>query len=92
MLDPKKPGQFWKAVNREIKSKCKSVVQPILRDDNMSAVTDKEIFQDMKKRYGRETLDVKEDHPDWFDSVEEEGDAKTHSELNNIRQVIFRSV
>ena len=35
---------------------------------------------------------MKEDHPDWFDSVEEEGDAKTHSELNNIRQVIFRSV
>ena len=32
-LDPKKHSQFWKVVNGERKSNCKSVVQPILRDD-----------------------------------------------------------
>ena len=43
MMDPKKPSQFWRVVNIERKAKCKSVVQPIVRDDGTLAVTDEEI-------------------------------------------------
>ena len=82
---PKKPGQFWKVVNSERKSKSKGVVQPIVREDQTLAVTDEEIFQEMKKRYGKETLDVKEDNPGWFETVEEEARVKTIDELRKIK-------
>ena len=48
-------------------------------------VTDEEIFQEMKKRYGKETLDVKEDNPGWFETVEEEARVKTIDELRKIK-------
>ena len=71
LMDPKKPGQFWKVVNSERKSKSKGVVQPIVPGDHTLAVTDEEIFQEMKKRYGKETLGVKEGNPGWFETVEQ---------------------
>ena len=52
--------------------KVESVVQPIARDDGTLAVSDEEIFEEMKKRYGKESLDVKENEPAWYESVEEE--------------------
>ena len=59
MLDKKKTGEFWKVVNRVKKDNVKGVVQPIKRDCGSLAVTDEEIFNEMKGRYGKETLDVK---------------------------------
>ena len=61
------------------------MVQPIVREDQTLAVTDEEIFQEMKKRYGKETLDVKEDNPGWFETVEEEARVKTINELRKIK-------
>ena len=40
-------------VNNARKTNSKSVVQPIMRDDGTVAVTDEEIFEGMKKRYGK---------------------------------------
>ena len=56
-------------VNNERKQKGKSVVQPIKRDANSLAATDEEIFYEMRKLYGKETLEVKEIDPEWYDSV-----------------------
>ena len=41
----------------------------------------------MKKRHGKETLDVKEDNPGWFETVEEEARVKTidDGELRKIK-------
>ena len=44
LMDPRKPQQFWKIVNKERKSTSKSVVQPIRREDGSLAVSDEEIF------------------------------------------------
>ena len=53
LMDPKKPGQFWKMVNSERKSKSKGVVQPIVREDQTLSVTDEEMFQEMKRDMGK---------------------------------------
>ena len=68
MLDPKTSDQFWRVINSERKQKGKNVVQPIKRDDNSLAVTDEEIFYEMRKFYGKETLEMKEIGPEWYDS------------------------
>ena len=70
LMDPRKPEQFWKIVNKERKSTSKSVVQPICREDGSLAVSDEEIFKELKKRYGKESLDVKDYDIDWYESVE----------------------
>ena len=36
------------------------------------AVTDEEIFKEMKERYGKEILDVKEFESQWYEKVENE--------------------
>ena len=41
------------------KNSTKGVVQPIVREDGSVAITDEEIFQEMKLRYGKESLDIK---------------------------------
>ena len=72
LLNPRKPSQFWNIVNNARKDSCKTVVQPIRREDNSLAVTDEEIFVEMKKRYGRESLDVKDYDEEWYYSIEQE--------------------
>ena len=71
-MDPKKPGEFWKVVNRAKSNNSKGVIQPIEKDDGSLAGSDEEIFTEMKKRYGKESLDVKAHDEDWFNSVEQE--------------------
>ena len=86
LMDPRKPGQFWRVVNNERKVKGKSVVQPIVRDDGTLAVSDEEIFEEMKKRYGKESLDVKENEPVWYESVEKEAVDKNIDERLKIKE------
>lgn len=45
LMDPRKPGQFWKIVNKERKVIGKGVVQPICREDGSLAVNDEDIFK-----------------------------------------------
>ena len=45
-------------------------MQPICREDGSLAVSDEEIFKELKKRYGKESLDVKDYDIDWYESVE----------------------
>ena len=66
------------------KDVSKAVVQPISRDDGSLAVTDEEIFKEMKKRYGKETLQVKEDDEEWYCSVEEERKERLQTEQDII--------
>ena len=86
LMDPRKPGQFWRVVNNERKVKGKSVVQPIVRDDGTLAVSHEEIFEEMKKRYGKESLDVKENEPAWYESVEKEAVDKNIDERLKIKE------
>ena len=74
---------FWKIVNKERKSTSKSVVQPICREDGSLAVSDEEIFIELKKRYGKESLDVKDYVKDWYESVENDVllKAREHEEV-----------
>ena len=53
------------------------------------AVTDEEIFQEMKLRYGKETLDVKTYNEDWFCSVENEVQVKWQDENARIKERDF---
>ena len=71
-MDPKKHGEFWKVVNRAKRNNSKGVIQPLEKEDGSLAVSDEEIFTEMKKRYGKESLDVKAHDEDWFNSVEQE--------------------
>ena len=57
MMDPKKLSQFWRVVNNGRMTMCKSVGQPIVRDDGTLAETDEEIYQEMEKRYGKESCE-----------------------------------
>ena len=86
LMEPKKPTQFWKIVNNERKTRCKTVVQPIMRDDGMLADSAEEIFEEMKKRYGKESLDVKENEPEWYECVEQEARDRNEIELHNIKE------
>ena len=72
------------------KDNTKTVVQPIKRDDGSLAVTDEEIFIEMKERYGKETLDVKESKPQWYKEVEEETERRIKIVEERIRQPAFR--
>ena len=89
MMDPHKPNEFWKVVNRVRTDMTKGVVQPIVREDMTLAVTDEEIFQEMKLRYGKETLDVKTYNEDWFCSVENEVQVKWQDENALIKERFF---
>ena len=89
MLDPRKPGEFWKVVNRVKKTNVKGVVQPIKRDDGTLAVTDEEIFSQMKERYGKETLDVKTYDGDWYNTVENEVKDRLVREESKIKDPSF---
>ena len=57
-------------MNRVKKDNVKGVIQPIKRDDGSMAVTDEEIFNEMKGRYGKETLDLKNHDEDWYNMEE----------------------
>ena len=50
-----------------------------MREDGSVAITDEEIFQEMKLRYGKESLDVKTYDEEWYYEVEEE-EVKTRVE------------
>ena len=89
LMDPRKPGEFWRIVNRVRNDNTKGVVQPIVRDDGSVATTDEEIFQEMKLRYGKETLDVKTDDEEWYNEVEEEVKARVETEETLIRDKEF---
>ena len=54
------------------KNSTKRVVQPIVREDGSAAITYEEIFQEMKLRYGKESLDIKTYDEEWYYEVEEE--------------------
>ena len=54
-------------------------------DDGTVAVTDKEIFEETKLRYGTETLDVKTYDEEWNYEVEEEVKARVKTEENLIK-------
>ena len=71
-MDPKKPGEFWKVVNRAKSNNSKVVIQPIEKEDGSLAVSGEEILTERKKRCGKESLDVKAHNEDWFHSVEQE--------------------
>ena len=66
------------------KDNKKGVVQPIVRDDGTVAVTDEEIFEEMKLRYGTETY-VKAYDEEWHYEVEEEVKARVKTEENLIK-------
>ena len=85
LMDPRKPGEFWRIVNRVRKDNTKGVVQPIVRGDGTVAITDEEIFEEMKLRYGKETLDVKTYDEDWYSEVEEEVKARVKTEEDLIK-------
>ena len=87
-----KPDQFWKVVNKERKNLGKSVVQPICREDGSLAVSDEEIFIELKKRYGKESLDVKEYDKEWYDTVENEVKMKTQKHMEEIRKGDFKDI
>ena len=40
----------------------------------------------MKDRYGKESLDVKEDEPDWYECVEQEARNRNEIEFHNIKE------
>ena len=60
IMDSTKASQFWKVVNKYRKNESKSVVQPKRRDYRSLAVSVDEIFDEMRKRYGKESLDAKD--------------------------------
>ena len=70
MIDPKNPQKFWNIINKGRKDATRSVVQPIKRQDGSYAVEDLEIVAEMKKHYGKESLDVKDKKPEWYNMVE----------------------
>ena len=88
-MDPEKPSRFWKVVNNERKTRCKTAVQPIKRDDGTLAVSDEEIFEEMKERYGKESLDIKEDEPDCYECVEQEARNRNEIEFHNIKESTY---
>ena len=47
-ISPHKRDQFWKIVNSERKGSSKTEVQPICRYDGSLAVSDEDIFTEMK--------------------------------------------
>ncbi|MEW8546767.1 MAG: reverse transcriptase domain-containing protein [Candidatus Thiodiazotropha sp.] len=92
LLDPSKPSQFWNVINKTRKDSSKTVVQPIRREDNSLAVTDEEIFLEMKKRYGRESLEVKEQDEEWYNFIEEEMKVRAQLEQEAIQRQDFSEV
>ena len=86
LMDPRKPGEFWRIVNRVRKNSTKGVVQPIVREDGSVAITDEEIFQEMKLRYGKESLDVKTYDEEWYYEVEEEVKTRVEKEEAFIKE------
>ena len=92
LMDPRKPEQFWKIVNKERKSTNKSVVQPICREDGSLAVSDEEIFIELKKRYGKESLDVKDYDKDWYESVENDVLLKAREHEEEISKLDFKDM
>ena len=59
LMDLKKPDEFLKVVNRVKCNNTKGVIQPIKKEDGSLVVSYDEILTEMKKRYGKESLDVK---------------------------------
>ena len=43
----------------------------------------------MKERYGKESLDVKEDEPDWYECVEQEARNRNEIEIHNIKESTY---
>ena len=55
-------------------------------------MTDEEIFIELKKRYGKESLDVKEYDKEWYDTVENEFKMKTQVHIEEIRKCDFKDI
>ena len=70
MMDPKNPQKFWNIINKGRKDAARSVVQPIQRQDGSYEVEDLEIVAETKKHYGKESLNVKDKKPEWYNMVE----------------------
>ena len=51
-----------------------------------------ELFIELKKRYGKESLDVKEYDKEWYDTVENEVKMKTQVHMEEIRKVDFKDI
>lgn len=66
------PENLWKIVNNTRRSETKGIVQPIRTENNALVVSDSEIFDEIKKKYGKETLEVSERHLRRFIKVEED--------------------
>ena len=56
---------------------------------DLLAVTDEEIFKEMKDRYGKETLDVKELESQWYEKVEKDTSSRIRIEENRISDPSF---
>ena len=70
LLDPKKPQQFWNVINKNRKNEVKPTIKPIKKQDGIYALSDLEIIEKMKSHYGKESLDVKNTNPEWYNEVE----------------------
>ena len=88
MLNPKDPQKFWNIINKSRKDQEKTIVQPIRKEDGSYAIDDDEIIVEMKKHYGKESLDVKDNRPDWFHFVEKEVEAAVKSAKEDISRKI----
>ena len=69
-MDPKKPQQFWNVFNNNRKNEVKPTIQPIKKQDGTYAICDLEIIEEMKSQYGKESLNVKNTNPEWYNEVE----------------------
>ena len=70
LLDPNKPQQFWNVINKNRKNEVKPTIQPIKKQDGTYPISDLEIIEEMKSQYGKESLDVKNTNPEWYNEVE----------------------
>jgi len=83
-MDTNNCAIFWKVVNGVRLEESKGVVQPVKREDGTMAITDEEICVEMQKRYGKKTLEVQTEKPDWYKEVEEE--------VGNVRSTLKRRI
>ena len=67
-------------------------MQPICREDGSLAVSDEEIFCELKTRYGKESLDVKDYDKDWYESVENDVLLKAREHEEEIRKPDFKDM
>ena len=71
------------------KDNSTTVVQRIKREDGSLPVTGEEISKEIKERYGKETLDVKELDSKWYEKVENDTSSRVRIEEKRISEPKF---